>query len=117
MPSLREAMEIRGHLLAFLLRRNAAAKSPAPTRAYVTRIGVILGKPGDGALIDAVKLTQPDGATVLIDPLAVSAIRAPVAGEYAEGVQTVLTMGRRSQGVQEPVAKVAAAVRVRGGKV
>ena len=90
---------------------------PAETRAYVTRIGVILGKPGDGALIDAVKLTQPDGATVLIDPLAVSAIRAPVAGEYAEGVQTVLTMGRRSQGVQEPVAKVAAAVRVRGGKV
>ena len=90
---------------------------PAETRAYVARIGAILGKPGDGALIDAVRLTQPDGVPVLIDPLAVSAIRAPVAGEYAEGVQTVVAMGRRSQGVQEPVAKVTAAIRIRGGKV
>ncbi len=78
---------------------------------------MILGKPGDGALIDAIKLTQPDGAAVLIDPLAVSAVRAPMAGEYADGVQAVVAMGRRSQGVRETMEKVTAAIRIRGGKI
>lgn len=90
---------------------------PAETRTYVARIGAILGKSIDGAAIDAVKLTRPDGTPVLVDPLAVSAIRAPIDGEYPDGVQTVLAMGRLSQAVQEPMDKVAAAVRLRGGKV
>lgn len=90
---------------------------PAETRTYVARIGAILGKSIDGAAIDAVKLTRPDGTTVLVDPLAVSAIRAPIEGEYPEGVQAVLSMGRLTQAVREPAASVTAAIRIRGGKV
>jgi soluble lytic murein transglycosylase-like protein len=92
---------------------------PAETRAYVVRIGAILGKAGgpDGSAIDAVKLTRPDGSDVLIDPLAVSAVRDVLPGEYPDGVQTVLTMGRLTQGVRETAAAATAAIRIRGGKV
>jgi len=55
--------------------------------------------------------------TVLIDPLAVSAIRAVGPGEYPDGVQTVLSMGHLSQGVREDIGSATAAIRVRGGKV
>jgi hypothetical protein len=54
---------------------------------------------------------------VLIDPLAVSAIRAVGPGEYPDGVQTVLSMGHLSQGVREDIGSATAAIRVRGGKV
>lgn len=90
---------------------------PAETRAYVARVGAILGKSSDGSAIDAVKLTRPDGSDVLIDPLAVSAIRAVLPGEYPEGIQTVLTMGRLTQGVRETAAAATAAIRIRGGKI
>lgn len=92
---------------------------PAETRIYVARVGEILGKAGggDGALINAVRLTRPDGSPVLVDPLAVSLIRAPIPGEYPDGVQSVLHMGRLIQAVQEPIAKATAAIRIQGGKV
>ena len=90
---------------------------PAETRAYIARISGILGKGADGTMIDAIKLTRPDGTPVLVDPLAVSAIRAPLAGEYADSVQSVLSLGRPTQAVQEPIATVTAAIRIRGGKV
>ena len=90
---------------------------PAETRNYVARVGAILGMSSDGARIDAVKLTRPDGTAVLVDPLAVSSLRAVFPGEYPDSVQTVLAMGRLTQGVQEPVAIVTSAIRVRGGKV
>ena len=42
--------------------------------------------------------TRPDGSQVLIDPMAVSAIRAPLAGEYPEGVQAVLVVALQARG-------------------
>jgi len=90
---------------------------PAETRSYMARVAAILGEPSDGAFINAAKFTRPDGTPVLIDPLAVSAIRATGPGEYPDGVQTVLSMGRLTQGVREDVVAVTAAIRVRGGKV
>jgi hypothetical protein len=54
---------------------------------------------------------------VLIDPLAVSSIRAAFPGEYPDGVLTVLFMGRLTQGVREDIDVAAAAIRIRGGKV
>lgn len=96
---------------------GGAAHLPAETRAYVARIAAILGTSADGTRIDAVRLTRPDGAAVLIDPMAVSAIRAVLPEEYPEGVQSVVNMGRLTQGVREPVAAITAAVRIRGGKV
>lgn len=90
---------------------------PAETRAYVTRVGAILDFGADGTFINTAKLTRPDGSPVLIDPLAVSSIRGVVPGEYPDGVQAVLTMGRLTQGVRETAAVATAAIRIRGGKV
>jgi membrane-bound lytic murein transglycosylase B len=92
---------------------------PAETRAYVARVGGILGESGgpDGNSINAARFTRPDGNPVLVDPLAVSAIRAPVPGEYPDGVLTVLSMGRLTQAVREDMRAVTAAIRIRGGKV
>jgi Transglycosylase SLT domain len=92
---------------------------PAETRAYVARVEEILGDAGgpDGTFINAAKFTRPDGSPVLIDPLAVSSIRAAFPGEYPDGVQTVLSMGRLTQGVREDIHVAAAAIRMRGGKV
>ena len=89
---------------------------PAETRTYVARVGAILGD-GDGTKIDAAKLTRPDGTDVLVDPLAVSAIRAPLVDEYPDTVQAVLTLGHMTQAVRETVPAVTAAIRIRGGKV
>jgi soluble lytic murein transglycosylase-like protein len=92
---------------------------PAETRAYLAGIGRLLdGKGGpDGASVNSVALTRPDGTTVLIDPIAVTAIRAALEGEYAPGVQSVVTAGKLKQGVREDVATVTAAVRIRGGGI
>ena len=90
---------------------------PAETRAYVARVGAILGTGTDGTSITSAAMTRPDGSQVLIDPMAVSAIRAPLAGEYPEGVQAVLVMGRLTQAVREAPEAAAAMVRIRGGKV
>jgi membrane-bound lytic murein transglycosylase B len=91
---------------------------PAETRAYVARVSAILGKAGgpDGASINETKLTRPDGASVLIDPLAVSSIRAAIPGEYPDGVRSVIYMGRLTQGVQEEIAVARSLIRIRGGK-
>jgi soluble lytic murein transglycosylase-like protein len=92
---------------------------PAETQAYVARVGAILDKSGssDGTTINAAALTRPDGSPVLIDPLAVSSIRAAIPGEYPDGVLTVLSMGRLTQGVREDIRSATAAIRIRGGKV
>jgi hypothetical protein len=90
---------------------------PAETRTYVARVGAILDIGADGTAINAARLTRPDGSQVLIDPLAVSAIRGVVPGEYPDGVQTVLTLGRLTQGVRETASVATAAIRIRGGKI
>lgn len=96
---------------------GGTARLPAETQSYVARVGQILGTSVDGAFINAVKLTRPDGTEVQIDPLAVSSVRAVEAGEYPDGVQAVLAMGRLRQAVREDAGTVTAAVRLRGGKV
>ena len=90
---------------------------PAETRLYMAGINKILGGGADGLLINSAKLTRPDGTTVLIDPIAVNSIRAVAPGEYAEGVQTVITAGRLRQGVKEDLKTVTDAIRIRGGTI
>jgi hypothetical protein len=90
---------------------------PAETQSYITRVGAILDKSGDGAAINAATFTRPDGTPVLIDPMAVSAIRSPQSGEYPAEVQSVLSMGRLTQGVREDAMHVTSAIRARGGRV
>ena len=91
---------------------------PAETVAYVGGIARILDRGGnDFASIRFAAFTRPDGSQALIDPVAVRSVRAPLAGEYVTGVQSVIDMGVLKQGVREEVAAVKAAIRLRGGKV
>ena len=103
-----------------------ARKLPDETRAYVSGIAHILGAPSNilGAPskpsqpIDPIAtLTRPNGLSVAIEAATVNAIRASFPGEYAPGVQSVLSMGYRRQGVTEDLASVASALRDHGGKV
>ena len=91
---------------------------PQETRDYVVRINAILGGKDDGTAIFSAKLTRPDGSNVLIDPLAVVAVRAALPGEYGPDVRSVIRLGgRQTQGVREEPADVTAAIRLRGGKI
>jgi len=64
-----------------------------------------------------VKFTRPNGQFVMIDVAAVSAVRASFPGEYDGCVQSVITVGRVSQGVCETLAKARSAIRSHGGAV
>src|SRR5665213_3182250 len=92
---------------------------PAETQSYVIRVGAILDKVGgpDGTFIMAATFTRPDGSPVQIDPMAVSTVRAPLPGEYPPEVQSVLAVGKLTQGVREDASHVTAAIRARGGRV
>lgn len=91
---------------------------PVETVNYVAGITAILsgGSPSrvGGALV---RLTRPDGSPVMIDAAAVLSIRAALPGEYAPGVQTVITIQKMRQGVRESRAAAAALIRAHGGRV
>jgi hypothetical protein len=58
------------------------------------------------------------GATPIeIDTRSVSAVRAAFPGEYAPGVQSVLSLGKTRQGVREDVAAVTTTLRAHGAKI
>ncbi len=92
---------------------------PQETKLYIAGIGRILDDKnvGDGVPIAAAKFTRPDGTAVMIDPMAVRAVRDVFPGEYAPGVKSVIDMGVPKQGVTEDAAAVIAAIRFRGGKI
>lgn len=87
-----------GHLEDHLHRGRAL---PAETRSYVRAIASALGGGRGSAL-----LTRPDGTPISIRPGAVTSVRAPLPGEYADGVNAVVAMGKKKQGVRESVAEV-----------
>jgi hypothetical protein len=87
---------------------------PRETQAYVARVtGVALA--GGVFARGKLKFTRPNGAPVVIEGASVRAIRAPFPGEYADGVKTVITAGRLTQGVRESFAAVKAVIRAHGG--
>jgi membrane-bound lytic murein transglycosylase B len=100
---------------------------PDETRAYVSGIARLLGTkfpefenakalPPEPVDPNAT-FTRPDGTPVLIEAATVSAIRAAMENEYAPGVQTVLAMGEKRQGVTEDLATVASLLKAHGGKI
>lgn len=99
------------------------AKLPAETRAYVGGIAKTLklqlaNADFRPAKSDLVSLTQPDGATVKIDPSQVTNIRAALPGEYDWSVKTVLTLGKhKQQGIREEVAAATAAIQAAGKSI
>ena len=94
-------------------------KLPDETRAYVRNIAFILGAPSKPSqpIEPIATLTRPNGVAVSIDAAAVDSIRASFPGEYAPGVQTVLSMGNRRQGVTEDLATAVSLLRNHGSKV
>jgi soluble lytic murein transglycosylase-like protein len=96
-------------------RVERGGQLPAETRAYVGGITKTLRVAGrDG---DLVHLTRPDGGTVKIDVGKVTAVRAPLPGEYASSVKAVITIGHRAQAVRENVMLATAAIRATGGLI
>jgi len=85
------------------------AQLPAETRTYIGDIAKTLH--GGKGRSDLVTFTQPDGQTVKIDPAQIVTVRAPLPGEFAENVKSVLTLDHhRQQGICEDVAAAQAAI-------
>jgi len=81
---------------------------PQETRAYVAGVaGIVSGHRGGTA-----HLTRPDGTAVAIAKAEVTAVRAPLPGEYADSVKAVVTIGKMHQGVRQTVAQVKAEIGV-----
>jgi len=64
-----------------------------------------------------VEFTRPDGSPVWIDVAMVISVRVTFPGEYASGVQSVVSWGKSKQGVRESVAAAATIIRDHGGKL
>jgi hypothetical protein len=95
-------------------RVEHGGRLPAETRAYVGGITKTL-KSAKSSL-DLVKLTRPDGAAMKIDAGQVTAVRAPLPGEYNASVRAVLTLNHhKRQAVRENVTIARAAIRATGG--
>jgi len=91
---------------------------PAETQNYVAHVtNTILTGHAGGGHGAMVKFTRPDGSPVMIDTGAVMSVRATFPGEYAAGVQSVITAGRLHQGVRENLAQAKSILRKHGGAV
>jgi hypothetical protein len=102
---------------------------PRETESYVGNVTARLGGVGSvgrfggiGGVSAAprkgsVKLTKPNGVPVWIAAAYVVSVRAPFAGEYTQGVNSVVTVGRIRQGVRENPGAVKASIRAHGGGV
>jgi hypothetical protein len=109
---------------------------PQETRGYISGIARILGVKNETksepaaahpvpqlvsitthAETGMATFTRPDGSQISIDPSSVVSIRTPIANEFAPGVQTVLSMGARFQGVLEKPEQVASILRAHGARV
>jgi hypothetical protein len=103
-----------GNLEARMMGRGLL---PLETQNYIVNITAALTKGAPGGYGAMVKFTRPNGAPAMINAAAVVSVRAAFAGEYAPGVQAVITVGRLHQGVRESVAQAKAIVRAHGGGV
>ncbi|HEY5338288.1 MAG TPA: hypothetical protein VIJ85_08810, partial [Rhizomicrobium sp.] len=90
---------------------------PAETQTYVGHITNTLENGGAGGGGVKVNFTRPNGTSVAINAGAVISVRASFPGEYAPGVQSVITVGRVHQGVRESLARAKAIIRAHGGGV
>ncbi len=83
---------------------------PAETQHYVAGIQRFLDRAPrlQAAPLEQAKLTRPNGAPILIAVASVRAIRAPMRGEYAAGVHSVISFGKVRQGVRETVEQARA---------
>jgi soluble lytic murein transglycosylase-like protein len=90
---------------------------PMETQLYLVNVvsTVETGHRATGGL--SVSLTRPDGSKVSIDAGSVTAVRAAFPDEYTPGVLSVVTIGKKKQGVREDVSFVRSAIRAHGGAI
>jgi hypothetical protein len=90
---------------------------PMETQLYLVNVvsTVETGHRATGGL--SVSLTRPDGSKVAIDAGSVTAVRAAFPDEYTPGVLSVVTIGKKKQGVREDVSFVRSAIRAHGGAI
>jgi hypothetical protein len=87
---------------------------PAETRAYVG--GITRSLKSDKNPLDVIKFTRPDGSLVKINADQVTAVRAPLPGEYGASVKSILTIGHhRQQAIREDAIIARAEIRAIGG--
>jgi hypothetical protein len=101
-------------------RLRSGGLLPAETQNYLGSVtGKLNGVGGVTATAKqgSAKFTKPNGSPVWIDAGAVVSVRAPFPGEYAAGVQSVISVGRIRQGVRENVIAVKRGLRARGGGI
>jgi soluble lytic murein transglycosylase-like protein len=83
---------------------------PAETRNYVSGITQSLHTGGAILQWQKARFTLPDGTPVWIEGAAGGTVRAALPDEYTPGVQSVISVGRRRQGVRESVAQARAII-------
>ena len=104
-----------GNLAARMLD---AGLLPAETRSYLARVtAAVEGRGFVSAIGKPVRFTRPNGSPVLINPGAVSSIRAVLPGEYDQNVHVVITFGRVHQAVCESLSEVKSKLGLRGSSV
>jgi hypothetical protein len=88
---------------------------PQETQLYVAKItGVVPMHIGAKSLA---RFTRPNGEAVMINGFAVTAVRAPLPGEYPPSVNAVIAMGHLSQAVCETLGQTTRLLRAHGGRV
>jgi hypothetical protein len=103
-----------GNLEARMMGRGLL---PLETQNYMVNITAALTKGGPGGRGAMVKFTRPNGTPAIINAAAVVSVRAAFPGEYAPGVQSVITVGRLHQGVRESLVRAKAIIRAHGGGI
>ncbi|HEY4123884.1 MAG TPA: transglycosylase SLT domain-containing protein [Rhizomicrobium sp.] len=103
-----------GNLEARMMGRGLL---PVETQNYMVNITNAMAHGGAGGHGAMVKFTRPNGETATINAAAVVSVRAAFPGEYAPGVQSVITVGRLHQGVRESLAQARAIIRAHGGGI
>ncbi|MBI3675419.1 MAG: lytic transglycosylase domain-containing protein [Proteobacteria bacterium] len=98
-------------------RLFGAGLLPQETRDYLSSVTLAVEKGIGKSGRNLARLTRPNGEPAMIDAASVVSVRAAFAGEYAPGVQTVITIGRKRQGVVEPLARAKAILRAHGAAV
>lgn len=88
---------------------------PTETQLYVAHITNALENIRGGH--GNARFTRPNGEAVMLNTAAIAAVRAAFPGEYAPGVQSIITIGRLHQGVRESVAQAKAIIRAHGGGI
>jgi membrane-bound lytic murein transglycosylase B len=98
-------------------RLFGAGLLPQETRDYLRSVTLAVEKGIGKSGRNLARLTRPNGEAVMIDAATVVSVRAAFPGEYAPGVQTVVTIGKKKQGVTEPPARAKAILRAHGAAV